>query len=46
MIDVIIPQEVYLEYREALRSAFVVVEGVLRRQGVTVSVVARGIETL
>jgi hypothetical protein len=46
MIDVIIPQEVYLEYREALHSAFMIVEGVVRTHGVTVSVVARRILAL
>jgi error-prone DNA polymerase len=46
IIDVIIPQEVYLEYREALRSAFVIVEGVVKSQGVTVSVTARRMEAL
>ncbi len=46
MIDVIIPQEVYLNHREALGSAFVIVDGVVRTQGVTVSVVARKVEAL
>lgn len=41
MIDIIIPQEVYLVNRDALRSAFVVVEGALQANGVTVSVGAK-----
>ncbi len=40
MLAVIIPQKVYLNHREALGSAFVIADGVLRTQGVTMSVVA------
>jgi len=46
MIDVIIPQEVYLQHRDVLGSAFVVMEGVLKANGVTVSVAAKRIEVL
>ncbi len=46
IVDVIIPQPVFLACREALASAFVVVEGTVQAQGVTVSVVARGVENL
>ena len=40
MMDAVIPPQVYAECREALRSAFIVVEGVLRKSGVTITVVA------
>lgn len=40
IMDMIIPPQVYAEYREALRSAFILVDGVLRRSGVTITIVA------
>jgi error-prone DNA polymerase len=46
IIDVIVPPPVYAACREALRSAFMVVEGVLQRQGPTVSVLAQKIMML
>ena len=45
-VDVIIPEPVFVACCEALASAFVVVEGTVQAQGVTVSVVARRIENL
>ncbi len=40
IVDVIVPPKVYADCREALRSAFIIVEGVLRKSGVTITVVA------
>jgi error-prone DNA polymerase len=44
IVDVIVPPPVYAACREALRSAFMVVEGVLQRQGPAVS--GRGAECI
>ena len=41
IVDVIIPEPVFVACCEALASAFVVVEGTMQAQGVTVSVVAK-----
>jgi error-prone DNA polymerase len=41
--DVIVPPQVYAECRQALRSAFIVVEGKLQRQGNVVTIVAKRI---
>ena len=38
--DAVVPPQVYAECREALRSAFIVVDGVLRKSGVSITVVA------
>lgn len=46
MIDVIIPNEVYLEYQEELRAVFVVVEGTVRGRGTVTSVVAGRVRRL
>lgn len=46
MIDVIVPPPVYGECREALRSAFIVVEGILQRQPVVVTVLAEKISAV
>ncbi|MBI3361422.1 MAG: DNA polymerase III subunit alpha, partial [Chloroflexi bacterium] len=46
LIDVIIPLAVYAECREALRAAFVVVEGTLQRRGAVVTIVAQSVRLL
>jgi error-prone DNA polymerase len=45
-IQVTIPEAVYLEDREALRSAFLIIEGTLQSQGASVGVVARKVRAL
>ncbi len=45
-IDVTIPEAVYLDCREALRSAFLIIEGIVESQGNNVSVVARKVRAL
>ena len=46
LVDVIVPPAVYAECREALRSAFVVVEGTLQRNGPVLSIVAKRVTAL
>ncbi len=46
MIDVIVPEEMYLTFHERLHSAFLIVEGVLRQQRPIVSVLLKKIEAL
>jgi error-prone DNA polymerase len=46
LVDVIVPPQVYAECREALRGVFVVVEGVLQRNGLVLSILARRVEAL
>jgi error-prone DNA polymerase len=46
LVDVIVPPAVYAECRAALRGVFVVVEGVLQRNGPVISVVARKVSAL
>jgi error-prone DNA polymerase len=46
LVDVIVPLAVYAQCREALRAAFVVVEGTLQRNGTVISVVARSVKAL
>ncbi len=41
LVDVIVPPAVYAECRAALREVFVVVEGVLQRNGPVLSILAR-----
>ena len=46
IIDVVIPKEVYLEYRKELFSAFVIVEGILKQRGRMVSVTAKKVRAM
>jgi error-prone DNA polymerase len=46
LVDVIVPPAVYAECRAALRGLFVVVEGVLQRNGPVLSVLARKVRAL
>ena len=46
LVDVIVPLAVYAECRQALRAAFVVVEGTLQRNGIVISVLARKVTAL
>ncbi len=45
-IDVAIPEDVYLKCREALRSAFLIIEGSIQSQGAIVTVTARKVQAL
>jgi error-prone DNA polymerase len=46
LVDVIVPLAVYAQCREALRAAFVVVEGTLQRNGTVISVLAKSVRAL
>ncbi len=46
LVDVIVPPAVYAECRQALRGVFVVVEGILQRNGPVLSLLARRVESL
>jgi error-prone DNA polymerase len=46
LVDVIVPPAVYAECRAALRGLFVVVEGILQRNGPVISVLARKVRAL
>ncbi len=46
LMDIVVPPSVYAECREALRSAFILIEGILQRQPVAVTTVAQKISAL
>ncbi len=46
IVDVIIPEDLYLKFHDAFHSAFLVVEGVLRQQQPTVSVLMKKVTAL
>ncbi len=46
LMDVILPSQVFVECREALSAAFVIVEGTLQSKGVTTAIVAKRVARL
>ncbi len=46
IVDVILPEDLYLKFHDAFHSAFLVVEGVLRQQQPTVSVLMKKVTAL
>jgi len=46
IVDVIIPEELYLKSHDILRSAFLVVEGVLRQKQPAIAITAKRVEAL
>lgn len=45
-MDVIIPAQIFIEFRDALSAAFVIVEGTLQSKGVTTAIVASKVRRL
>ncbi len=46
LMDVIIPAQIFIEFRDALSAAFVIVEGTLQSKGVTTAIVASKVRRL